>query len=443
MVNFRGALWQLIGGVGLLCCVATAAAVEIKQAITLEEAIQEALAWHPSIATAKARLEEQAQRQRQARAGYYPQVSANAQSGYQGRRDEQKYSQALTLSVSQMLYDFGKVRAEVAVEKATVVGHQAGLLKAIEDTLHNTSAAVFEIWRFQRLESMAKEQHQALSDLTELVSERHLKGAASRSDVAQSKSRVESAFTQVLQYRNQKLLWQNRLASLLGKDSALAIGKAPKLNAQNSCAYTEASLDAAPSLIMALAERDSAAANADKANARMRPTISLDPSLTHHVKAPNWSNQDAPDKTEYGVYLNVNMPLYQGGALSAERKLAHASRLAAESEILSERQRILETLFTSASQLEVFAHQRQVLERREILSIETRELYQQQYLQLGARPLIDLLNAEQEIYQTRFERINIDTDTYLMGITCAHELGQLHRLFELGDAQIQGVNLTP
>lgn len=75
-----------------------------------------------------------------------------------------------------------------------------------------------------------------------------------------------------------------------------------------------------------------------------------------------------------------------------------------------------------------------MLEQREALSIETRELYQQQYLQLGARPLIDLLNAEQEIYQTRFERINIDTDTHLMGLTCAHELGQLHRSFELGRA---------
>lgn len=92
MVGIRSALWRLIGGVALWCCATTASAVEIKQAITLEEAIQQALAWHPSIATAKARLEEQAQRERQVKAGYYPQVSANAQSGYQGRRDEQKYS---------------------------------------------------------------------------------------------------------------------------------------------------------------------------------------------------------------------------------------------------------------------------------------------------------------------------------------------------------------
>lgn len=441
MAKNCGDLWRLIGAVGLLCWVATAAAIEIKEAITLEQAVQEALAWHPSITTAKARLEEQTQRERQAQSGYYPQVSAGMQSGYQGRRNEQQYSQALTLSVSQMLYDFGKVRSEVAAEQAIVVRKQAELLKAIEDTLHNTSRAVFEVWRYQLLEKMARQQHQALNELTELVNERHQKGAASRSDVAQSKSRVEGASTQILQYHNQKLLWQNRLASLLGKDKALAVASAPSLSTNSdSCSYTEESLETAPTMIMVLAERDSANATAKKASARMLPTISLDSTLTHHIKRPDWSNQDELDKTEYGVYLNVNMPLYQGGALNSERKLALANSLAAESEIVSERQRILEALFISSSQLEVFAQQSVVLKRREALSIETRELYQQQYFQLGVRPLIDLLNAEQEIYQTRFERINIDTDTHLMGLTCTHELGRLHQRLGLHDTQIQGVN---
>ncbi len=442
-MSLRSPAWLIIGMLLGVVAPFKGLAIEIKQAITLEEAVQEALSWHPTIATAKARLEEQAQRERQAKAGYYPQVSASSKSGYEGRRDEQKYSHALSLSVSQMLYDFGKVRSDVAVEKAQWVKRQAELFKTIEETVHNTSTAAFEIWRYQQLETMAEQQHKALDELTELVAERHRRGAASRSDVAQSKSRVEGAYVQVLQYRNQKLLWQNRLASLLGKESAIAIASAPKVQAQESCQFSEEALEKAPSLAMAFAERDSAEATAAQANARQWPTISLDPTVTHHVRTPNWSQRDTPERTEYGVFLNVNMPLYQGGAINAERKLAQAGRLAAESEILSERQRLLEALFTASSQLEVLGYQKQVLEHREALSIETRELYQQQYLQLGARPLIDLLNAEQEIYQTRFERINIETETELMGLNCAHELGQLHRVFNLGDTSIQGVTLTP
>jgi adhesin transport system outer membrane protein len=44
----------------------------------------------------------------------------------------------------------------------------------------------------------------------------------------------------------------------------------------------------------------------------------------------------------------------------------------------------------------------QIQSRQESLSIRTRELYQQQYLDLGSRPLLDVLNAEQEVYQARF-----------------------------------------
>lgn len=424
-------------------CAASLPSFAAERTTNVEEAVQAALAWHPTIATAKAKLEEQVQRKRVAKSGYFPQMSAGVKSGYEGRRDEQKYSQALTLSVSQMLYDFGKVRADVAAEDALIARQQAELLKAIEDTLNNTSTAAYEIWRNQQLEAAALAQHQALSELTELVSERHQKGAATRSDVVQSQTRVEAAQTQILQFQKQKMLWQNRLASLLNQRQPLGIYQAPQLAVSHYCHADEAELVASPTMVMATAMQENAKAISQKANARTLPTISLDPSATHYIKSPNWSNQDAPHRTEYGVFLNVNLPLYQGGALNAERKLATATQMAAASELMSERQRILEVLFTSLSQQQVLAHHAEVLKQREALSKETRRLYQQQYLELGVRPLIDLLNAEQEIYQTQFEQINTQIDEQLMGLACAHELGRLHQVFALGGTQVQGVELAP
>ncbi|HLR16601.1 MAG TPA: TolC family outer membrane protein [Alcanivoracaceae bacterium] len=409
----------------------------------MNSALLTALAWHPSITTAKAKLTEQQHRERVARAGYLPQVSGGLKGGYEGRGSDQEFSQALTFSVSQMLYDFGKVRHEVTAEQALVLKQQAELFMAIEDTIHNTAQAVLESWRYQELEAMALAQHRALQKLTDLVAERHQKGAASRSDLAQSKTRVEGAYTQVLQYRNQKQLWHNRLASLLGKQQPHSVRSQPGPIAATSCAFTHESVEEAPALKVAFALRDSADAVAKQANARSLPTISLDPTLTHYLKDPNWGNQSNPDKTEYGIYLNVNMPLYQGGALSAERKLAQATKMAAEADIMAERQHILESLFTSSSQREVLTHHLGVLSQREALSQETRRLYQQQYMELGTRPLIDLLNAEQEIFQTRFERINIHHEMQLAALTCAHALGQLRPLFALEDAVIQGVNLAP
>lgn len=420
-----------------LPCMANA----MQAAVSMEEAIKKSLSWHPSIATAKARLEEQQYRHRVVKSGYYPQVSGGAKGGFEGRRSEQKYSQSLTLTLSQLIYDFGQTGSEVSAEQAEYARRQAELFKTIEDNINHTSTAVHEVWRNQLLEQAALDQHQALSELTELVNERFEKGAATRSDWVQSKTRVESAFTQILKFQNQKLLWQNRLASLLGYSRAIGVRQVPPSFAHQLCYYQEENLSSAPSMLMAYAARDTAQANSKKAFTRSYPRISLDPSVTHYTKRAHWSNGDSPERTEYGVFINVNMPLYQGGALSAERKMASAGQMAAEADILSEKQRILEVLFTSYAQQQVLAQEAETLKQREALSVETRQLYQQQYLEMGVRPLIDLLNAEQEIYQTRFEQINNTSDSQLLELSCAHELGRLYQLFDLAGTQVQGVEL--
>lgn len=432
-------MWR---AVALASCLGLAQpALAAESAVNLQQAVEAMLAWHPDIAAARARLEEQQHRERVARSGYYPQLSGGVRTGYEGNSDKHSSSQSLNLSLSQMLYDFGEVRSEVAAEEAQLVHQQAGLLQVVEDNLQQTGAAVYEVWRNQKLEDMAYQQQEALQELASLVEQRNLQGAASRSDVAQSKSRVEAAHTQLLHYRNQKVMWQNRLASLLGRQQAVAVSEQPAPVGRQLCGFGPDQVDASPRMRMAKASRDSAEATVNKADARTLPSISLDPTVTRYTKTPDWKDNDRIRRTEYGVFLNVNMPLYQGGALSAERKLARASQLAAESEIAAERQRLLEILFTSQSRREVFDQHSKVLQLREQLSLETRSLYRQQYLEMGSRPLLDLLNAEQEIYQARFEQINVDADTQLVELACINGLGRLHELFGLTDKPVQGALL--
>ncbi|EHD00677.1 outer membrane efflux protein [Salmonella enterica subsp. enterica serovar Urbana str. R8-2977] len=54
----------------------------------------------------------------------------------------------------------------------------------------------------------------------------------------------------------------------------------------------------------------------------------------------------------------------------------------------------------------------QILRRQQQLSERTRELYQQQYLDLGSRPLLDVLNAEQEVYQARFAELQTESQLH-------------------------------
>jgi adhesin transport system outer membrane protein len=51
-----------------------------------------------------------------AKSKYYPQVSAGMNNGYSNTYTDHGFSPALVISVSQMLYDFGKVASQVRAE---------------------------------------------------------------------------------------------------------------------------------------------------------------------------------------------------------------------------------------------------------------------------------------------------------------------------------------
>ena len=73
----------------------------------LTEAVLQAAQWHPSIAEAIGNLYKQGEGINVARAGYYPQISGGIRTGYDTGYGGDRNSQALNLSLKQMLYDFG------------------------------------------------------------------------------------------------------------------------------------------------------------------------------------------------------------------------------------------------------------------------------------------------------------------------------------------------
>ena len=83
------------------------------------------------------------------------------------------------------------------------------------------------------------------------------------------------------------------------------------------------------------------------------------------------------------------------------------------------------------------------LEARQASIQEARMLYGRQYLDLGTRPLLDLLNAEQEIYQSRFELAGTRSDLLRLDVDCLYNTGALRTAFGLEGRNLQGVEIQP
>lgn len=137
--------------------------------LDLMRAIQLAVEWHPAIAEAIGQLYQQNENVNIARSGYYPQVSGGFNSGYDSGLSGNGQSRAFSLSASQMLYDFGKVSSSVDSALARVSGSQAAILLSIDQVARDTSFAMIELQRSQRLVTVAREQIEGISAIAELA----------------------------------------------------------------------------------------------------------------------------------------------------------------------------------------------------------------------------------------------------------------------------------
>ncbi len=384
--------------------------------LTLNDAVNRAVNWHPSIREAIGKLLAQNEQIEVAKSKYYPQVSAGVNNGYSNTYTDHGYSPSLVLSVSQMLYDFGKVASQVRAETAGAAQQQANVLLSI-DTV-------------------------ALDSIGKLIRQRSDEGATSLSDVVQTEARIESARSQLAQYQANLDSAKASLMSWLGWNSLNGINNDFPAKLARSCETATPDDRLVPAVLAAWAQANVARANLDYASAQMTPTISLEPSVQHYLN-DKYPSHEVLDKTQYSTWVKVEMPLYQGGGLTARRNAASHAVDAAQSTIQRTRLDVRQKLMEARSQAMSLASALQILRRQQQLSERTRELYQQQYLDLGSRPLLDVLNAEQEVYQARFAELQTESQLHQLQLNCLYNTGALRQAFALNHRSIQSVEIQP
>ncbi len=91
------------------------------------------------------KLQEQVQRVDVAKSQILSPVNAGMNNGYSNSYSDSGYSPSLVVSVSQMLYDFGKVSSSVRAADAAVAQQQAMVMLNIDRVAHDTAGAVVQM----------------------------------------------------------------------------------------------------------------------------------------------------------------------------------------------------------------------------------------------------------------------------------------------------------
>lgn len=395
-----------------------------KQVVTLNDAAQLIVLFHPRVFQAKGYENTEEEMIAIAEAAYYPQISG----GLGGRREndrssryDKKYIQDMSVSINQVLYDFGKISSAV---KSAEYGHQGAKVQTKltnEELIHISSMAVITANRSKELGILANEQVTSVASLSGLVEERHAKGASNLSDVYQAKSRLDDVLSEELDVNSQHQSIVKSLGVMIGqkhiKDAS--VGSLP--NALEQACSIPLTWEKIPEYNLAQIEAERAVAELEKAKAEELPTISF----TGNASRPLNATPRYGSRVDTKVGINLSIPVYQGGALSAGKKVAESRIESADARRMEVQLDIEQKISEAQVNLHNLNQRKGLLSQRVNNLKNTKELYKQQYLELGTRTLVDLLNSEQEFHRAKVDVVNNRFDIIQTQLSCAYNQGKL------------------
>ncbi len=326
------------------------------------------------------------------------------------------------------LYSGGAVKNAVRAAENRVEAGFAGL-RATESAIFSAVVAAYmDVIRDEAIVGLNRAQVGVLQVNLEATRDRFEIGDLTRTDVAQSEARLALAISNMEAARANLIRSKEIYIQLVGKapNDLEAPPPLPNLPESPDAAVTVA-LESNPDLIAAKELREAARFDRKGAEAFRLPQISGFGSGSY---SNNFGSIDsgalAPfDKTSTSAQIGVRatLPLYQGGQPAAQIRQAQARMgQAIEQEIAAEREAIAQTRAAYASwkaSQDVIAASERAVSANE-LSLEGTRAENS----VGNRTILDILNAEQELLQSKVQLVTARRNAYVAGFSLLAAMGR-------------------
>lgn len=395
--------------------------------LTLDQAVSTAVSTHPTVAASVHMLAGKGYLVTEAKSAWYPQVGLVGNTRYDSEDNE---SLTPTIQVSQRVWDFGKVSAEVGQAEAMVDRQSAEAMAAVDSIIQQTADALINLHQYQRQLEAAREWVAKSKEFEDMTRYRMRVGLAAEADVMQATTRLEAARSNLQMVETLIEQFQEQIYSLAG----LRVEGPVQVSEADLATRVDLSSDDVSRNTLVLganADYRLATAQRDSARASGLPTVDVVASTGRTLVGRN-PNTGRDEDHYSSVGLNVTQSLFDGGAVAARRNAATSSLASAARSRDASRRQAMEQARVLRSEILGLKARLGILASRTNSIRVTRELYQEQYT-LGARPVLDLLNAEQEYYQAVSEELSASHRLLTNLIAYAVNMGQGRSLFGLQD----------
>jgi outer membrane protein len=401
---------------------------------------KDALQQDPVYASARSTYEASKERLPQARALFLPNVNATANANYNtvdtqydgspsglasGSKSYESYGAGLNVTQplfrrqSNALYDQAQIQVAQAESQLSLAG---------QDLLLRVAQAYFDVLLAEYNLVTVRGQKAAVAEQLAQAKRNFQVGTATITDTYDAQARFDLVNAQEITAVNdievkRRALQQiiGRLPGPLAKPQPGVILSAPEPNDME--AWVQAGYGSSLQVSIARANFELAAKDVERNRAANYPTLDAVGSATYNNQG-NSTLGVGQDVTSYIVGLQLNYPLYQGGALSSRVREAIANKSKSEQDYENARRTVAQNVRSSflavnTGLAELEALKQAVASNR--LSVDASKLGQE----VGVRTQVDVLNAQQLLYSAERDLARSYYNTVLAQLRLKASVGRL------------------
>ena len=421
-------------------CAALPLTASLVRSETLDWALVQAYQSNPSLNSQRAATRATDESVPQALSGYRPRISVTAIGGEQTLSSTSKVTAGSTTdyrtisgynspvsiggTITQTLYNGFQTANRTRQAESAVLASRATLRVTEQTVLLNAVTAYMNLLRDSAILDLQRRNVEVLQEQLRQTRDRFNVGEVTRTDVAQSESRLASGRSQVLvaeaNYKASAATYRQVIGSNPGK---LAPGSPVDRHSPPSLAgAVGAATTSHPAVVTAEYNVDVAQLAVKVAEGALYPTLSVQGNFQQ-----NWlSTQNLTSMNSYNASVlgTLSVPIYQGGAEYSAIRQAKETLAQKRLDLDTARDQVRQSVVQSWGNLEaakanIDATTAQV-QAAEIALNGVRE-----EARVGQRTTLDVLNAQQELVNARVALVTAQRDRVVASYTLLAAVGRL------------------
>ena len=397
---------------------------------SLVDALTSAYDTNPSLQAARAELRSVNEGVPQALSNWRPEVTVNASGGKQYIEQESSFftDQQFTtpregeLSVIQPLYRGGRTVAATEAAENDVQSQRASLTSVEQDVLLDAVTAFMDVWRDQAVLQLNINNERVIQRQLEATQDRFDVGEVTRTDVAQAETRLATATAERIAAQGALTASQAVYEEVVGQRPGIL--KAPPRQYQGLPGTVEDALTVAtagnPDILAATFAEKAAEREVQEVVGELLPTLQL--RGTASTSEETSQRDSTTDRARILVELSV--PIYQQGAVSSRVREAKQVSSRRRLELLEDRRRIEQETVSAWEGLQTAQAQIVSFESGVRSAEIALEGVRQENL-VGARTILDILDAEQELLDAQVNLVGSQRDEVVAAYQVLAAVGRL------------------